>query len=118
MLQKVKFNKYFQEFTTYNENYELGLINDRILLEIAVAQDAFKTISMRSSTKILDFIGDIGGFYGSVDLFIFLIAEYFSAKFLMQSVSNSMFIRKKTSSEIDQILNQKNEEEKAIEEED
>jgi len=29
-----------------------------------------------------------------------------------------MFIRKKTSSEIDQILNQKNEEEKAIEEED
>jgi len=37
MLQKVKFNKYFQEFTTYNENYELGLINDRILLEIAVA---------------------------------------------------------------------------------
>jgi len=78
------------------------------LLELSIEQDAFKTVSKRTTTQILDFIGDIGGFYGAVDLCVFLIAQYFSAQFFIQSISNSMFLRKKTELEIGEMLSEKN----------
>jgi len=39
------------------------VIEDKILLEVELQLDAFKTESLRTSTQILDFLGDIGGFY-------------------------------------------------------
>ena len=62
-MKKVKFGEYREATAAYKDNYEMGLINDRILLEVNLAQDTFKTVSLRSSTKILDYIGDLGGFY-------------------------------------------------------
>ena len=73
-------------------------------------------MSLRSSTKILDFVGDIGGFYQAVDLCIFLIGNYFSAHFFIQSISNSMYIRKKTPAEIDELLKLKNEQKRTLHE--
>jgi len=33
-LDKIKYNKFYQETTSYAENYEMGLINDRIIFEV------------------------------------------------------------------------------------
>lgn len=33
-MQKMKFNDFSLESTTYNDNYEMGLINDRIIFEV------------------------------------------------------------------------------------
>ena len=69
--------------------------------------DAFKTESLRTSTQILDFLGDIGGFYQALDLIIFLIAEYFSARFFLASIAKSLYLFKDSelSSQIKQKLN-------------
>ena len=45
-------------------------------------------------------MGDLGGFYQAIDIAIFLIAEYFSAKFFLNSISNKLYVRKKTPAEI------------------
>ena len=84
----------------YSDEYEFGLIDDKILYEIVLGQDLFKSESFRSSTKILDFLGDIGGFYATVDIMLFLFGNYFSAKFFFNSIANSLYIRKKTKSEL------------------
>ena len=85
--EKIKFEKQKSYITNYNEVYERGLITDRILYQIQLAQDQFKTISERQSTQLLDYVGDLGGFYQAIDILIFAIGEYFAAKFFIQSIS-------------------------------
>jgi len=35
-MQKIKFNDFSHATTTYNDNYEYGLINERILFEVSL----------------------------------------------------------------------------------
>ncbi len=87
--------------TNYNLNYEKGIINDRILYQLTLGQDQFKTVSQRTSTQILDLFGDLGGFYQAIDIFIFIFGEYFAAKFFLQSISNKLYIQKKSAEELE-----------------
>ena len=64
-------------------------------------------MSLRSSTKILDYLGDLGGFYATIDLFLFMFGQYFSAKFFFQSIVNQLYIRRKTPAELMQTYEQK-----------
>ena len=59
--------------------------------------------SYRSSTKILDFVGDLGGFYQAIDILLFMFGQYFSAKFFYQFISNKLYIRKRTQAEVAEI---------------
>lgn len=71
------------------------------MYEITLSQDLFKTQSERTSTKILDYLGDIGGFYATVDLLVFMIGQYFAAKFFFNSVASNLYTRKKTKGELE-----------------
>ena len=53
--------------------YEEGLFQDIILLEVVLSLDPFKTVSERVSTSILDYLGDLGGFYQALDILVFMI---------------------------------------------
>jgi len=64
-------------------DYEAKVIQDKIIVEIQLALDSFKTTVVRSSTSILDLLGDLGGFYGSIGIVVFLFGEYFSEKFFL-----------------------------------
>lgn len=57
----------------YEDDYEAGVIDSKILLEIQLELDPFKTISMRESTGILDYMGDTGGFYASLDICFYMV---------------------------------------------
>jgi len=76
----------------YLDDYEKDVISNKILLEIQLEMDSFKTESLRTSTQILDFLGDLGGFYQAVDLLIFMIAEYFSARFFLASIAANLYV--------------------------
>jgi len=52
-------------------------------LEIKLSLDSFKNIATRSSSSVLDLLGDLGGFYGSIAIVVFLLGEYFSDKFFI-----------------------------------
>jgi len=45
-------------------------------------------------------LGDLGGFYGSIGIVVFIFGEYFSEKFYLQAISNSLYVRKKTKDEL------------------
>jgi beta-lactamase regulating signal transducer with metallopeptidase domain len=59
--------------------------------------DPYKTVSKRSTTQILDFMGDVGGFYGALDILVFWVAQYFATKFYTQQLSKKLFKKKKKS---------------------
>lgn len=43
---------------------------------------------------MLDVLGDVGGFYQAIDLIIFTLGEFFSAKFFIVSIAAKLYIRK------------------------
>ena len=85
--QKIKYVSSKASEKNYLDDYESGVIENKILLEVQLELDAFKTESLRTSTQILDFLGDVGGFYQALDLIIFLAAEYFSARYFLASIA-------------------------------
>ena len=82
---------------------------DRILFQIQLKQDGFKDTFNRSSVQVLDFLGDIGGFYQALDILVFLIAQYFSAKFFVGSIASTFFYVKKNKSSMNVVPKEKNE---------
>lgn len=99
---KIKYESHAAEDRRYATDYERGIIDERILYQLVLGQDQFKTTSVRQSTQILDYFGDLGGFYQAIDILIFMFGQYFSAKFFIQNVAQTLFIRKKTASELSQ----------------
>jgi len=62
-----------------------------------ISQDTTKTASYRSSTMILDFLGDIGGFKEALMLLLFLFGEYFSSLLFVPQVGKELYKGKKKS---------------------
>lgn len=83
---KLKLTQKSNEVKKYSATYEPSLIksNQFYILEfIQLKQDSYKSTSDRSSTQILDFLGDIGGFQGAIVLILITAGQYFSAKFFI-----------------------------------
>ena len=62
-------------------------------MEIELKLNPFVKTSQRESTQILDLLGDIGGFYATVDLFLFMIGGYFSNRFYMAAVAKDFYLK-------------------------
>ena len=62
--------------------------------------DSYKSTSKRNSTQFLDFLGSIGGFRNALNMFFVGLGGYFSAKFQLASISNTLFVRKKNKREL------------------
>ena len=83
----------------YLENYEAGLFDDKIMLEVVLQLDPFKTISRRSSEGVLTFLAKLGGFKNALNLIVGWIGSYFSGKLFMASISKNLYKRKLSKSE-------------------
>lgn len=61
--EKLKYvdSQYFVQ--NYLDHYEKSVITDKILMEVILKLDPFKTVSTRQANRILDVLGDVGGFY-------------------------------------------------------
>ena len=66
--RKYKFSQNHGETKLYTDYYDPEIAEDDevIILELTLKQDSIKTVSERSATEILDFLGDIGGFQGAL----------------------------------------------------
>ena len=95
--RKIKYvstNAVTKTFTDWYDSDLLVINNNVILMEISIKQDSSKTISARSSTEVLDFLGDIGGFKEAIMIIMVTFGEYFSAKFFVSTVANDMYMQK------------------------
>ena len=82
-MQKFKFAKKNLVQKNLIDDYELGVIEDKILLELQLAMSSNKMASVRSSTTALDLFGDLGGFHQSIDMMVFYFGEWFAFKFFL-----------------------------------
>ena len=69
--------------------------NIQMLAKIYFKLDNFKEVSKRSSVEILDFLGDIGGFMGALEMIFVIFGSYFSGKFMLAQLAQDMFLTKK-----------------------
>ena len=56
--------------------------------------DSFKTVNVRSSTEILDFIGDLGGFNDAVTMLFAVAGAFFSSRFVTAALAKDLFMEK------------------------
>ena len=97
--QKIKMVKNKMETTQLSLNYDKELVKTLeyvIWMEMVLQQDSTKAISQRSSTQILDFLGDVGGFQGSLVIILYLFGEYFSSHLLAASIAGQFYKQKVT----------------------
>ena len=55
-----------------------------------------KQVNVRSTTQILDFLGDIGGYLGSMELIFGFVGTWFSAKLIFSHIAQKMFLQPQT----------------------
>lgn len=88
----------YKEYMFYNEE---GLFDDIILFEVVLQLDPFKTVSSRISTSILDYLGDLGGFYQALDILVFMIGQFFSSKLFLANIAAKFYNRRLSPEEIE-----------------
>lgn len=74
-------------------DYELGEVDGRILLELTITLDQFRTETSRQTTNILSMIGDVGGFTGAFTMFISVVGAFFSNLYFKASIIENFYIR-------------------------
>ena len=81
-------------FSNYYSSELLTTKDEQILTEITLKQSSEKVYNERSSTQILDFLGDIGGFKEALLLIMVTVGEYFSSKFFISKVAQDLYLAK------------------------
>jgi len=89
-MQKLKVGTYFKKDAAGKEDDQY-----QTWLNLAVKLDHYKTVSVRSATGILDFLGDVGGFEAAAALIFASMGAFFSSRFVVASLAQDLFIEKK-----------------------
>lgn len=77
------------------------------MMEFSLGKDQFQTTSQRSAPRLLDFIGDVGGFLGALELGVAVIGNYFSSKLFPADIANNFFIQKKSRKRKNKVVQDK-----------
>jgi hypothetical protein len=62
---------------------------------LAIKLDHYKTVNVRSTDEILDFMGDIGGFNDALVMIFATFGGFFSSRFVIASLARDLFLEKK-----------------------
>ena len=101
--EKLKYEMRRPKKVLYSDYYELNVIPDKIIVEIELKLNPFVKKSQRITTQLLDLLGDIGGFYATADLFLFLFGGYFSSRFYQAAIAKDLYFKKVNDSKGDPI---------------
>ena len=90
---KLKYISFTEKEVNYIDEYEYGVISDKIFLQIQFKLSAVKTTNFRYSTQILTFLGDVGGFKGALSLLVEGLGTFFSAHLFLASITNKLYLQ-------------------------
>ena len=71
-----------------------GDVDEEVIFEFNLVFDQFKQQNERSSQDFFGLLEGLGGFYASLDMLVFAIANYFSARFFIMSFASSFYLLK------------------------
>ena len=78
----------------YDDYGEL-VVDGKILTEFILKLDQFKSANKRESAKVLDFLGDVGGFAAAIEGVFVVFGTYFSSSYLAASIASNLYVQKK-----------------------
>ena len=81
MLFKLKYSVMVNQEFLFRSAYSHDMMPNRILLEINLELDQFKSTTSRVSNDIYEMLGDVGGLQQVLWIAVGIFAEYFSSKF-------------------------------------
>ena len=76
----------------YPESYKYDDGKERVIMMIQITQDNIKQINTRQTSGILDFLGDVGGFYSFISVFG-IISNFISQKLLVAKLGEKMYLK-------------------------
>ena len=93
-IKKLKLGKFFKKESPVEvqDKYEN-------FLNVSIQLDSYKSVNVRSSDEILEFIGDIGGFTDAVHMIFAVFGTFFSSRFIVSSLAKDMFLVKTNNSD-------------------
>lgn len=74
------------------DDYGRNVVKGKILFELTLIVDTFKTETERKATKVFDFLGDVGGFAAAFQGILSVIGSFFSSQFLAKSIAENLYI--------------------------
>ena len=96
----IKYSSQKYEGKKLEDDYEEDEIEGKILLEMSLSLDQFKTETVRQSTDILEMIGDVGGFQGAFIMLTAIVGAFFSELFFKASITENFYIRTLSAQEL------------------
>ena len=81
--------------------YTDDLFDYKTLLELVLIADTKVTQSKRSSSHILGLMGEVGGFYEAIFMFIGLFASVVCQRLFQANIANSYYMKKLSRKEFD-----------------
>lgn len=84
----------FQKLKLASHNLEEQILDSNVYFILDFAMDSQKQIHIVSSYKVLEFLGDIGGFLEAIEIIFSTLGTYFSGRFLKSSFITKFFKRK------------------------
>lgn len=107
--KKIEFVDSKSETKLLSDNQELTTQvpeghNETVMVSFQIQQSPTKVISRRDSMKILNYLGMIGGFNGTLIMFFQFFGTYFSSNFLRALIAEKLYVRKRTQREFDRKL--------------
>ena len=92
--QKLVYLKNKDSLKNYLDDYEKSFFDDKMLLEVVLQLDPSKKEWERSTTNVLDFLGDLGGFKEALNILVSWLGTFFSAKFFISSIASKFYFTK------------------------
>ena len=74
------------------EDYGRSVIKGKILFELELKIDTFKATSRRDATKVLEYLGLIGGLAGVIEGVFASMGSFFSGRYFASSIASTLYV--------------------------
>ena len=84
---KIKFSEQVKSKKQLFDEYGRNVAKGKILFELVLKLDTFKSETRREATKVFDYLGLVGGFYAALEGILWVIGAFFSSRFFASSIA-------------------------------
>ena len=97
--QKLVYDKEEVRILKVDSYFEQGVLKDYLFLELRLGLNTNKLFNERKNYHVLNLFRDVGGFTYFMILITYWIGEWFANRFMMQSLTNTLFLTKRKDNE-------------------
>lgn len=89
---KIKYGNQVNSHKQLYDEYGKNVVQGKIMFELVLKIDTFKTATTRDATKVFDYLGLVGGFAAAFEGILSVVGAFFSSRFLASSIAQNLYI--------------------------